>query len=47
MVSVNGNEITDDRLRAWIENGNQLMPGFKDVLEARQIKDVIAYVKTL
>ena len=45
--SVNGNKITDDSLRAWIENGDQLMPGFKDVLEAGQIKDVIAYVKTL
>jgi cytochrome c len=45
--SVNGNKITDDTLRAWIENGDQLMPPFKDVLEAGQIKDVIAYVKTL
>ncbi len=45
--SVNGNKITDESLKAWIENGDQLMPGFKDVLEAGQIKDVIAYVKTL
>ena len=30
-----------------IENGDQLMPPFKDVLEPGQIKDVIAYVKTL
>ena len=45
--SVNGNKITDDSLRTWIENGDQLMPPFKDVLEAGQIKDVIAYVKTL
>jgi cytochrome c len=45
--SVNGNKITDDSLRAWIENGDQLMPPFKDVLEPSQIKDVIAYVKTL
>ena len=45
--SVNGNKITDDSLRAWIENGDQLMPPFKDVLESGQIKDVIAYVKTL
>ncbi|HXC46830.1 MAG TPA: cytochrome c [Candidatus Sulfotelmatobacter sp.] len=45
--SVNGNKITDDSLRAWIENGDQLMPPFKDALEAGQIKDVIAYVKTL
>jgi cytochrome c len=45
--SVNGNKITDESLKAWIENGDQLMPPFKDVLEPGQIKDVIAYVKTL
>jgi mono/diheme cytochrome c family protein len=45
--SVNGNKITDDSLKTWIENGDQLMPPFKDTLEAGQIKDVIAYVKTL
>ena len=45
--SVNGNKITDDSLKTWIENGDQLMPPFKEVLEPGQIKDVIAYVKTL
>ncbi|HET6930232.1 MAG TPA: cytochrome c [Candidatus Acidoferrum sp.] len=45
--SVNGNKITDESLKAWIENGDQLMPPFKDALEPGQIKDVIAYVKTL
>ena len=45
--SVNGNKITDETLKTWIENGDQLMPGLKDTLEASQIKDVIAYVKTL
>jgi cytochrome c len=45
--SVNGNKITDESLKTWIENGDQLMPPFKDVLETGQIKDVIAYVKTL
>jgi cytochrome c len=45
--SVNGNKITDDSLKTWIENGDQLMPPFKEVLEPPQIKDVIAYVKTL
>jgi mono/diheme cytochrome c family protein len=45
--SVNGNKITDESLRTWIENGDQLMPPFKDVLEPAQIKDIIAYVKTL
>jgi cytochrome c len=45
--TVNGNKVTDDNLRTWIENGDQLMPPFKDVLEAGQIKDVVAYVRTL
>jgi cytochrome c2 len=45
--TVNGNKITDDSLRTWIENGDQLMPPFKDQLEPGQVKDVIAYVKTL
>ncbi len=45
--TVNGYKITDDSLKTWIENGDQLMPPFKDVLEPSQIKDVVAYVKTL
>jgi len=34
-------------LATWIENGDSLMPGMKDSLEPQQIKDVVAYVKTL
>ena len=45
--TVNNNKVTDESLRTWIENGDNLMPPFKDVLEAPQIKDVVAYVKTL
>ncbi len=45
--SVNGNKVTDENLKTWIENGDSLMPPFKDVLEEAQIKDVIAYVRTL
>lgn len=45
--TANGNKITDDSLKTWIENGDQLMPPFKEVLETAQVKDVIAYVKTL
>lgn len=45
--SVNGGKITDESLKTWIENGDQLMPPFKETLEPGQIKDVIAYVKTL
>jgi len=43
----NKNRVTDESLRDWIENGDQLMPPFKDVLDADQINSVIAYVKTL
>ncbi|HXY00438.1 MAG TPA: cytochrome c [Candidatus Limnocylindrales bacterium] len=45
--SVNGSKITDESLRTWIENGDQMMQGFKETLEPGQIKDVVAYVKTL
>jgi cytochrome c len=45
--SANGAKITDESLKTWIENGDQLMPPFKETLEPGQIKDVIAYVKTL
>ena len=45
--TVNDAKVTDEALKTWIENGDTLMPPFKDVLEGDQIKDVIAYVKTL
>ncbi len=45
--TVNNNKFTEETLKAWIENGDSLMPPFKDVLDDQQIKDVIAYVKTL
>ena len=45
--TVNNNKVNDEALKTWIENGDNLMPPFKDVLEPNEIKDVIAYVKTL
>jgi len=45
--TVNNNKFTEESLKTWIENGDSLMPPFKEVLDAEQIKDVIAYVKTL
>jgi mono/diheme cytochrome c family protein len=45
--SVNNSKVTDENLKTWIENGDALMPPFKDSLEAAQIKDLIVYVKTL
>jgi cytochrome c2 len=45
--TVNGNKVTTEALKTWIENGDSMMPGMKDSLEPAQIKDVVAYVKTL
>jgi cytochrome c len=45
--SVNNNKVTTESLKTWIENGDSLMPPFKDVLEPAQITDVVTYVKTL
>jgi len=45
--TVNGNKVTTEALTTWIENGDALMPGMKETLEPQQIKDVVAYVKTL
>jgi len=45
--TVNGSKVTTESLTTWIENGDSQMPGMKDNLEPAQIKDVVAYVKTL
>lgn len=45
--TVNNNKVTDETLKTWIENGDTMMPPFKEVLEPAQIKDVVAYVKSL
>ncbi|HEY6944273.1 MAG TPA: cytochrome c [Candidatus Acidoferrum sp.] len=45
--TVNGNKVTTESLKTWIENGDSQMPGMKDSLDATQIRDVVAYVKTL
>lgn len=45
--TVNNNKVTDESLKTWIENGDTLMPPFKDVLDLAQIKDVVAYARTL
>jgi len=42
-----GKKVDDTRLRAWIEKGGKQMPPFKDALNAEQIADLIAYLKTL
>ena len=45
--TVNNNKVTNESLKTWIENGDTMMPPFKEVLEPAQIKDVVAYVKSL
>jgi mono/diheme cytochrome c family protein len=45
--TVNNNKFSEETLKTWIENGDSLMPPFKDALDEQQIKDIIAYVKTL
>ena len=42
-----GEKFTEDSLRAWIEKGGKDMPPFKETLTPEQIRDVMAYVKTL
>jgi cytochrome c len=45
--TINGAKVTTEALTTWIENGDSMMPGMKESLEPAQIKDVVAYVKTL
>lgn len=42
-----GKPVTDESLREWIERGGKNMPGYKAVLNAEQVRDLIAYLKTL
>jgi mono/diheme cytochrome c family protein len=43
----NGFSMTDANLEQWIRNGGGLMPGFKNALSPEQMRDLIAYLKTL
>ncbi len=42
-----GKPVDDTSLRVWIEKGGENMPGFRDSLNAEQVRDLIAYLKTL
>jgi len=42
-----GKKVNDESLRAWIETGGKDMPGFRDRLKNGEIRDLIAYLKTL
>ncbi len=39
--------IDDASLKDWIEKGGKNMPPFKEVLKPAEIRDVLAYLKTL
>ncbi|MHB8486184.1 MAG: c-type cytochrome [Candidatus Acidiferrales bacterium] len=43
----NGMKADDENLRRVIERGGKDMPGFRNSLKPAQIRDLIAYVKTL
>jgi cytochrome c len=45
--TTNSNKVSDQSLKTLIENGGTQMPPFRDGLDTDQMKDVIAYVKTL
>ena len=43
----NGMKADDENLRRVIERGGKDMPGYRNSLKPAQIRDLIAYVKTL
>ena len=42
-----GGKIDDASMEKWIESGGKNMPPFRMLLKAEQIRDLIAYLKTL
>ena len=42
-----GAAVTDTNVEHWIRNGGGLMPGFANALTPKQMRDLIAYLKTL
>jgi cytochrome c len=42
-----GKKVDEESLRTWIENGGKDMPGYKGVLKEEEVRDLIAYIKTL
>jgi cytochrome c len=45
--SVNGNKVTEESLKIWIETGDSMMPSFKDTLKPDELQDLIRYVRTM
>lgn len=42
-----GKKVDDASMRVWIEKGGKDMPAYKSTLSAKEIADLIAYLKTL
>jgi cytochrome c6 len=42
-----GGKVDDAAVTAWIEKGGKDMPGFRGALKPEQIRDLVAYLKTL
>jgi cytochrome c len=43
----NGKKVDDAAMRVWIESGGKDMPGFRESLKPNEIRDLIAYLRTL
>ena len=43
----NGKKVDDAAMRTWIEDGGKDMPGYKELLKSNEIRDLIAYLRTL
>jgi cytochrome c len=43
----NGRKVDDASMRVWIEAGGKDMPGFKETLKPNEIRDLLAYLRTL
>jgi mono/diheme cytochrome c family protein len=43
----NGEAVTDENIERWVRNGGGQMPGFKNAISPEQMRDLIAYLKTL
>jgi cytochrome c len=43
----NGKKVDDASMRVWIESGGKDMPGFNEALKPNEIRDLLAYLRTL
>jgi len=43
----NGKKVDDAAMRVWIESGGKDMPGYKELLKPSEVRDLLAYLRTL